>query len=284
MPTPSSPALSRRELTARLRQLRQRAELTIEEVAAQLFVSSAKISRMETGARPVSLRDVSGLAPIYNLTEEEREHLFALARKSREPGWWQEADATFIPEIADLESAAARVYEYQVGFVPSLLQTEDYARALIIGMAPDLSREDVEQRVKTRNARQVHLLASGQPEYFAFIDQGGLLRLIGARSTMVAQLEHLRELAGLTHIKLRVWPFAAGAHPALDTPFMTFTFAGEPVADVTYVEGLLGHSFIDQEPELERYKDAAERIEEMALPELESMALIEETIVNTADG
>lgn len=284
MPTPSSPALSRRELTARLRQLRQRAELTIEEVAAQLFVSSAKISRMETGARPVSLRDVSGLAPIYGLTTEERERLFALARKSREPGWWQEADATFIPEIADLESAAARVYEYQVGFVPSLLQTEDYARALIIGMAPDLSSEDVEQRVKTRSARQVHLLQSGQPEYFAFIDQGGLLRLIGGRSTMVAQLEHLRKLAGLTHIKLRVWPFAAGAHPALDTPFMTFTFAGEPVADVTYVEGLLGHSFIDQEPELERYKDAAERIEEMALPELESMALIEETIVNTADG
>jgi len=284
MPSPSSPALSRRELTARLRQLRQRANLTIEEVAARLFVSSAKISRMETGARPVSLRDVSGLAPIYGLTKEERERLFALARKSREPGWWQELDATHFPEFADLESAAARVYDHQVGFVPSLLQTEEYARALIIGMAPDLSDEDVQERVKTRTARQAHLLASGRPEYFALIDQAGLIRQIGGPSVMLAQLRQIRELAGVVHIELRVVPFAAGAHPALDSPFMLFTFGDEPVGDVAYTEGLRGYSYVDQEPDLERYKDASERIQEMALPEPESIALIEETILLAAGG
>lgn len=280
MPSPSSPALSRRELTARLREYRQRAELTIEQVAERLFVSSAKVSRMETGARPVSLRDVSGLAPILGLSDPEREHLFALARKSREPGWWQEADATWLPEIADLESAAARVYEYQVGFIPSLLQTQEYARALIIGMAPDLSKEDVEQRVKTRNARQIHLLDSGKPEYRAFMDQSGLWRPVGGPAVMAAQLAHARELAGLKQVKFRVVPFIAGPHPALDTPFMIFTFAGEPVADVAYVEGVLGYSFTDQEPELERYKDAAERIEDIALPESASKELLEEGLLN----
>lgn len=278
MPPPSSPALSRRELTARLREHRQRADLTIEEVAARLFVSSAKISRMETGARPVSLRDVSGLAPIYGLTEGERERLFALARKSREPGWWQEADATYLPEIADLESAATRVYEYQVGFVPSLLQTEDYARELIIHMAPDISSEEVEERVTTRTARQAHLLASGQPEYFALIDQASLVRQIGGASVMLTQLRQICELGGLAHIKLRVVPFTAGAHPALDSPFMIFTFGEEPIGDVAYVEGLLGYTYIDQEPDLERYKDAAERIQEMSLPQAESRELIEEVI------
>lgn len=278
MASPSSPALSRRELTLRLKQLRQRANLTIEEAAERLFVSPAKISRMETGARPVTLRDVSGLAPIYQLSDEEREHLFALARKSREPGWWQEADATFIPEIADLESAAVRLYEYQSGFIPSLLQTEDYARALIMRMAPDLSKEDVEERVKTRSARQAHLLESGRPEYFAMVDEGGILREVGSASVMLAQLRHITELAGRDHIKLRVVPFAAGAHPAVDTPYMLFTFDGEPVTDVAYAEGVLGHSFIGQEPDLDLFKDASERIQELALLDAESLTLVEEAM------
>lgn len=278
MTSPSSPALSRRELTVRLRQLRQRADLTIEQVAELLFVSSAKISRMETGTRPVSLRDVSGLAPIYQLSEAEREHLFALARKSREPGWWLEADATFLPEVADLESAAERVWEYQVGFIPSLLQTESYARALVIGMAPELSEADVEERVKTRTARQAHLLEVERPHYVALVDESALRRANGGPSVMLAQLQHLKELAGRSYITLRVVPFSAGSHAAVDTPFMFFMFSGEFANDVVYVEGLLGQTFVDQESDLERYKEASERILELALSEPESVALVKKLI------
>lgn len=282
MSAPSSPALSRRELTSRLRELRQKANLTLDEVASLLFVSSAKVSRMETGARPVTLRDVSGLAAIYRLTKEEREHLFALAEKGREPAWGEELELAYVSDYNDLEAAAAQVFDHQVGFLPSLVQSEEYARALVISMVPDLTAEGVDQRVRMRVARQDRLLAEATPEYIALIDEAALYRNVGGHAIMRAQLLHLKERAGQAMISARVVPFAAGPHPGLDSPFVLLTFGDEPVSDVAYVEGLRGHSIVDQQPEVERYKETSARIQNMALSESASLALIEERLSRMA--
>lgn len=275
MSAPSSPALSRRELTARLRELRTRADLTLDEVASLLFVSAAKVSRMETGARPVTLRDVSGLAAIYRLADQERDHLFALAERSREPAWGEEHELAFATEYNDLETAAFQMCEYQVGFLPSLVQTEGYARALTASMEFDVGADVVDERVQMRVARQARLIAEGTPSYVALIDEAALHRNIGGGPVMYAQLLHLMDRAGSPSINVRVVPFAAGAHPAQDSPFVLLAFADDAVSDVAYVEGLRGRRLVDERAELERYQEASARIQTLALSESASIALIE---------
>lgn len=278
MSAPSSPALSRRELTARLRQLRSRANLTLEDVASLLFVSAAKVSRMETGARPVTLRDVSGLSTIYRLTDEERGHLFALVERTREPTWGEELELAFATEYNDLEAAAVQMHEYQAGFLPSLVQTEEYARALTTGMGLNVDAAVIEERVQMRVARQERLVAEGMPQYSGLIDEAALYRNIGGHRVMRAQLRHLLERAGSDAFSLRVVPFAAGAHPALDSPFVLLTFADDEALDVAYVEGLRGRRVVDQKSELDRFKEVAERIQRLALSQSATAVRVEEAL------
>lgn len=274
MPQGSSPTLSRRALAARLRELRLAANLTVEEVAALLFVSSAKVSRMETGARPVTSRDVAGLSSIYELPDAEREQLFELSQSSRQAEWWTKLDLPGFNEYVGLEAAASAIHDMQVGFIPPLLQTEQYARALITGMAPYLSREDVELRVKTRALRQQRLVTQRVPVYEALIDEAALRRVVGGAEVMTEQLDHLRERAELNNISMRIVTLATGPHPGLNSPFVLLSFEDERVSDVVYVEGLQGHLYIDRDVDLQRYREAYERILKVALSVTDSLALI----------
>src|SRR5450759_5000731 len=197
MPAHSSPTVKRRRLAAELRAYRDRAGLTIEEVAQRLEWSSAKISRIENARVSVLPRDVKFLLGIYGAGEgEERELLLALARESRQKGWWHrygEAIPEWFEIYVGLEAEATTLRNYEAEFVPGLLQTEDYARAVHRAFLMTSSDEDIQQRVAVRMARQERLSAAGAPQLWAIVNEAVIRRAVGGHAAMLAQLNHLIE-------------------------------------------------------------------------------------------
>jgi transcriptional regulator with XRE-family HTH domain len=268
-----SPTVRRRELGARLRALRLAAGLTAEEVAARMEVSAAKISRIETGARGVSIADVRFLCDLYGASESERERLLVLTRESKRRSWWQQHG---LPETVmtytGLEDAAVGISHYETSLLPGLLQTEHYARALSAGIMFDQPSAAVNQIVEARMIRQGRLSERHPPELWVVLDEAALRRIVGGPSVMRDQLEHLVERAHDPNITLQVIPFDAGAHPALDSAFEILHL--EEVSDVVYVEGLLGHFFLQSETDLTRYRRAFDQLRAVALSPRASEKLI----------
>ncbi|HEY0359809.1 MAG TPA: helix-turn-helix transcriptional regulator, partial [Mycobacteriales bacterium] len=259
----SSPTLRRRELATRLRDLRLQTGLTADEVAARMLVSPAKISRIETGARGVSLRDVRDLCEIYTADAGEREHLATLVREAKQPSWWQQYDLPYATFVG-LESAAATILDYESSVIPGLLQTEDYARAVTDGIlcdaAPDLTR----QRVEVRLTRQRLLTQESPPQLWTVIDEAALHRVVGGPGVMRAQLEALAERATLPNVTVQVVPFEAGAHPGMDSTFILLHLE-EEVSDVVYIEGLVGNLYQESPSDLARYRRVFDQLRAIAL-------------------
>lgn len=269
-----SPTLRRRELGARLRQLRLDAGLTVEDVAGRLLCSSAKVSRIETGGRGVSLRDVRDLSGIYGVDSGERDHLMSLAKESHQRAWWQEYDVKYQTYFG-LEAAATSIADYESGMVPGLLQTEAYARAMIAGTDPTMLAEDQEHSLRARTRRQTRLTESSPPRFHALVDEAALRRVVGDRDVMRAQLIALAERAVLPNVTLQIVPFEAGAHPGIDSTFTILGFAERDMHDVVYVEGLMGQFYLERPTDIERYHRVFGEIAAKALDPENSIARIE---------
>ncbi|MBI1759537.1 MAG: helix-turn-helix domain-containing protein [Actinobacteria bacterium] len=273
-----SPTLRRRELGARLRDLRLTLDLTLEDVAASLLCSPAKISRIETGARNVSQRDVRDLCRLYGVADTgQLDLLTQLAREGRRRAWWQDYDeltSTYSTYIG-LEQAAVTVSEFNLGVIPGLLQTERYTRGLIDGMDPQLLDEEVDQRVEVRLLRQRRLSSSDPPVLRAVLDESALWRVVGDADVMAEQLLALRESARSTTSDIRVLPFSAGAYPALNGQFIILEFKNQIIADTVYVESLSGNSFFKRSADLERYHKIFAEVQEIALSPDESLNLLD---------
>jgi transcriptional regulator with XRE-family HTH domain len=268
----ASPTLRRRELAARLRDLRVRAGLTAEDVAGRMLVSPAKISRIETGARGVSLRDVRDLCGIYGADADECAHLSALVREAKQPSWWQRYDlpnATYV----GLESAAATILDYESTVIPGLLQTEEYARAVTEGSLCDAGPEIVRQRVEARLTRQRLLTQDSPPLLWTVVDEAALHRVVGGPGVMSAQLEALVDRAALPNVTVQVIPFEAGAHPGMDSTFIVLHL-DEEVPDVVYIEGLVGNLYQESPADLARYRRAFDQLRAIALSPKESVLRI----------
>lgn len=267
----ASPTIRRRELGARLRALRTAAGMTVEDVAARMDVSPTKISRIETAARGVNINDIRVLCDVLGVAQEERDGLLALARESRRRSWWQ---AYGLPEglttYVGLEDAAVAISEYESGTVPSLLQTEAYARAVIEGSLPDLEPEVVEVRVKARLTRQSRVMGEQPVELWAVLDEGALHRTVGGTEVMREQLHTLTARAAMPHITVQVIPFEAGAHPGLNSCFIMLQLA-DTVSDVVYVEGLLGNHYLQSPADLTRYRRVFDQLRAIALSPRESL-------------
>jgi transcriptional regulator with XRE-family HTH domain len=267
-----SPILRRRQLAARLRDLRTQAGLTADEVAARMLVSPAKISRIETGVRGASLRDVRDLCEIYGADQPERDLLAALVRESKQPSWWQQydlPDTTFV----GLETAAVSILDYESSVVPGLLQTEDYARAVVDGVLYGAPEDMVQQRVEVRLTRQKLLHAERPPQLWTVIDEAALHRLVGGPGVMRAQLEALAESSALANVTVQVIPFEAGAHPGMDSTFILLHL-DEQVADVVYIEGLVGNLYQESPSDLARYRRVFDQLRAIALSPKDSVARI----------
>ena len=275
-----SPTVRRRELGTRLRELRTRAGMTVDEVAEKLLVSAAKVSRLETGVRGVSLRDVRDLCDIYDVDAAERDHLATLVRESKQPSWWQRYDLDYTTYVG-LEAAATTILDYESSIIPGLLQTEDYARAVVEGVLYDAPADVVEQRVAARMQRQELLHADPPPELWAVIDEAALHRLVGGPAVMRAQLEWLVERAALSNVTVQVIPFEVGAHPGMDSTFILLHL--EDVSDIVYVEGLVGNLYQESQADLARYRRHADQLRAVAMSPKDSLARIT-AVARTHEG
>jgi transcriptional regulator with XRE-family HTH domain len=256
MASEHSPTVRRRRLALELRRLREAARLTCEEVADHLECSASKISRVETGRVSVSPRDVRDMLELYGVLADQRESLVQLARDSRQKGWWHAFSDTMQPQLVTyvgLESAASEIRIYEVSLIPGLLQTEDYARAVIrSGMMNSLS-EDVERSVALRMARQPALTRDNPPKVWAVLDEAALRRRVGGSGLMRMQLEHLLAQAALPNVVVQVIPFAGGAHPGMGRPFVILVFPERVDTDVVYLEDLTSSLYLEDVAEVDRY-------------------------------
>lgn len=274
-----SPTVRRRELGALLRTLRTEAGMTVEQVADRLLVSSSKISRLETGRRGANARDIRDLCNLYGVSDpRERERLGDLAKEGKAAGWWRPYDldpqyATFV----GLESEAVSISDYGAGVVPGLLQTSDYARALYEASVPRLSPGEIAQRVEVRKRRQQVLDRTDPPLFTAIMDEAELHRVVGGPAVMRDQLKHLIETASVPNVSIRVLPFAAGAHAALDSTFIILGFSAS-VPGVIYVDGLVGQVYLEREQDVQRYRLVFDQLRALSLGPEDSVDLISEAL------
>lgn len=268
-----SPTLRRRELGARLRALRLGQGLTVDQVAEQLLCSPSKVSRMETGQRGATLRDVRDLCRIYGVTDQAQiSHLMELVREGKQQAWWQSFELDFATYVG-LEQAAASVSYFGTTVVNGLLQTPSYARAMHEAGFQDFTPERIEEFVEVRTRRQQVLARDPALQLNAVFDEAALHRVVGGPAVMGAQLNRLTELAQLPHVTIQVIPFSAGAHPAMDSNFHILEFTGE-APNVVYVEGLVGWLYLERPQDLDRYHLVFERLRTLALDPQESVELI----------
>src|SRR6266498_5811564 len=188
------PTVLRMLLGAHLRRMREARGITREAAGWEIRSSESKISRMELGRVGFKERDIADLLSLYGIThQDERAALLALARQANTPGWWQRYGdilPSWFQTYLGLEEAATLIRTYEVQFVPGLLQTEDYARAVITHGNPGAPAEEIERRVGLRMKRQQLLARSDAPQLWAVVDEAALRRLMGSPAGMAAQLEH----------------------------------------------------------------------------------------------
>ena len=267
--------MRRRRLGAELRRLREGAGITIERVAQALECSDSKISRIETGQVGATTRDVRDMLILYGVSEQRRDELVKLAREAREQGWWRAFGDVPTSSYASFDAAAASVHIYQALLVPGLLQTAAYARAVIGAVAPELPGEEVDRRIEFRMTRQRQRLATGEPPaLWTLLDEAVLHRPVGGPEVMREQLERLADAAAQPTVTLQVVPFAAGVHAGMDGAFTIFGFRDRNDPDVVYLEHPTRESVIEAPEEVDRYRQAFERLSKAALPPGESTGMV----------
>jgi transcriptional regulator with XRE-family HTH domain len=277
MASEQSPTVRRRRLALELRRLREAARLTCEEVADHLECSASKISRVETGRVSVSPRDVRDMLELYGVPPQQRESLVQLARDSRQKGWWHAYSDTMQPQFVTyvgLESAASEIRIYEVSLIPELLQTEDYARAVIRSGMMNSPPEDVERRVALRMARQPAITRDDPPKVWAVLDEAALRRRVGGAGLMRLQLEHLLAQAALQNVAVQVIPFGGGAHPAMGRPFIVLVFPERVDTDVVYLEDLTSALYLEDVADVDRYNVFFNHLRASALSFDDSSALV----------
>jgi transcriptional regulator with XRE-family HTH domain len=259
---PGGPTVQRMLVGAQLRRLRTEAGLTREQAGEAIRASEWKIHRLENGQVGFKERDIIDLLRLYGVTDPtEVAEFVALAREANSPGWWQHYGDVLPPwfrTYVDLESVATLIRTYEGQFIPGLLQTDDYMRAVVQGAHLDESSEEVGRRVRLRMARQTLLTREQPPRLWAVVDEAAMRRPVGGREVMRGQLERLIEATKLPNVTLQVLPFDVGAHPAMLGAFSILRFADRALPDVIYLEHLTNAVYLDKRDEVERYLDVME--------------------------
>jgi len=268
--------LRQRELGLRLRDLRLRRHLTVEQAAEQLECSATKISRLETAARRAIPRDVRDLCRIYGVTDHaEVEELVDLARQGRQPGWWTEYSDLRLEPLIGLEQEAVAITSFSMYYVPALLQTADYARAIIKGIARRMDPSIVDERVEARMRRQQILEKETRPRYRALLDEAVLHRLVGGPAVMAAQFDKILKHQEDETATVQVIPFSVGAHAGTDSNFDFLEFEESSIqGPVIYVEGLFNNFYQERPPEIRRYRESIDQLRDAALGIRDSTILI----------
>jgi transcriptional regulator with XRE-family HTH domain len=273
----SSPTVRRKRLGIELRRLREQASLTCEEVGQRLDCSGTRISRMETGRISVRPGDVRELLEIYGVTGAEADPLVQLAREARQKGWWHtygQVLPTWFEAYVGLEAATARFRDFQSMVVPGLLQTEDYARAVLRAAPNPGSAEDIDRLVALRMERQAILSQASPPDLWVVLSENIIRVNVGGEAVMRTQLRRLIDVAERSNVTLQVLPFTTAAHVQPISPFTILEFPDAADPTVVYLEHLTGSLFLENEEETRRYTVVFDHLRAEALGTAPSVDLI----------
>jgi hypothetical protein len=260
----SGPTVRRILLGTQLRRLREARGITREDAGYHIRASESKISRMELGRVGFKERDIVDLLALYGVDDPaERDALMTVGRQANAPGWWHQY-ADVLPDwfqtYVGLEEAASVLRVYEVQFVPGLLQTASYARAVITRGRPGADEAEVERLVNMRITRQELLSKHGGPRLWAVVDEAVLRRPVGSPEVFRSQLEHLIGVTEEARITLQITPFRTGAPVAEAGAFTIMRFPDEDLPDVVYLEQLTSALYLDKRDDVDRYSEVMERL------------------------
>jgi transcriptional regulator with XRE-family HTH domain len=280
----SGPTVQRLVLGSQLHRLREARGVTAEQAAEAIRGSHSKISRMEHGRVGFKERDVADLLTLYEVTDaEERAALLNLARKANTQGWWHaysDVLSAWLEPYVGLEAAASVIRTYQIQFVPGLLQTEGYARALI-RQGSATSEEEIARRSELRASRQDILRRPDAPQLWVVVDEGALRRPVGSRAIVREQLRYLVEMADHPAVTLQILSFSTGAHSAMGGPFSILRFAEPDLADVVYIEQLTSALYLDKAAEVDSYLEVMEQLCLQAEPADNTTTTLQQILADT---
>lgn len=276
------PTVRLRRLAAELRSLRTAAGLTRDDVSEQTNINSATLYRIETAKVRPQRRTLLTLLDKYGVTDEgQRADLIALSRHAAQLGWLQQYE-TELPEqytaYISFEAEARTVRNYESLFVPGLLQTADYARAVIRAGLPLASDDDVERRVEARVQRQESIKKKNPLRLWAIVDEAVIQRIVGGPEVMADQLRRLVDAGRLPHVTLQVIPFAKGAHAGMPGSFVVMDFPDAADPALVYLDSMAGDLFLEREPDVRRYSIMFEHLQAVALDPAGSAQMIEAQI------
>jgi len=275
-----SPLVQRRRLRSELRSAREAKGLTQDQVAHEMDWSLSKIIRIEGASSSISANDLKALLSLYGITESERvDSLLTLAKAGRERSWWsayRDAAPSLLLQLIEYESVASAIRQFETLFIPGILQTEEYARAVIQnyyddeGPGSDKLRALVELRVR----REGLLNSEHSPSFNFMLDEAAVSRLVGGSSVMRSQLRRLIAVAEKPNVTVEIVPFSAGLHPGMRGPFEIIEFVDPLDKDIVFVETPRGDIISDDPKETKSYRDAFDRLEKASLGPRDSLALL----------
>ena len=268
---------------AHLRRLRELRGLTRAEAGEPIRCSESKISRMELGRVGFKERDVLDLLSLYGVhDDEERAALLERVREANAPNWWSAySDVTpnWFQRYLGLEATASLIRTYDVQLVPALLQTEDYARAVVPLRLGRTRADEIARRVQLRLERQQVLSRPDPPKLWAVVDEAALRRTVGGPRVMRDQLEALVGIVTkVPNVRLQVLPLAAGGHAAAGGSFTILRFPQQDLPDVVYLEQLTSALYLDGRQDVDCYFDAVNRLFMEAAPLKDTAGILEQII------
>ncbi|MFD7712625.1 helix-turn-helix domain-containing protein [Streptomyces sp. NPDC059786] len=265
----SAPTVLRMVLGKRLRQLREEAGVSFETAARAIEVTPLTVRRIEKAEVGLRIPYVKELLRTYGVRDREIDDFVRLAREANRPGWWykyRDVLPDWFSAYVSLESEASVIRVYEPHFVPGLLQTRDYATALIRVGFPNESKDDIARRVDLRVKRQSLLDKPDAPALWAVLDETVLRRPVGGSEVMRAQIDRLQEVLDLPKVRIQVMRFRAGAHPGAFGPFHYLRLGFSELPDVVYTENLTGAVYVDQPADVVTHLEVLDRMSVQAEP------------------
>jgi transcriptional regulator with XRE-family HTH domain len=277
---PAKPLPSeRRHLAARLRRLREQSGRTLTEVAANFGWSDAKLSRIETGTTGVRDTDLAKLLALYRVPESQRDQFASLATQARQRARWEKAFGNGLSDayasFVAFEEEAASIFGFEPQVLPGVLQTAEYASAIMRRSVVLDGPDAVGRGVSARLARQAVLVREPPPQVNLVIDEAAVRRQVGGPDVMRRQLQRLIEAGEQPNMTIQVLPFSVGAHPGVAGSFEILTFRGDPASSLVYCEDLTGGVIRDSPTDLRRYQEAFEVLRKVALGPAETHSMIQ---------
>ncbi|HLH59417.1 MAG TPA: helix-turn-helix transcriptional regulator [Streptosporangiaceae bacterium] len=253
------PTVLRILLGTHLRRLRESKGISAQEAAKVIRGSESKISRIELGRNAIREIDILDLLTYYGVAPADREQLLTLAEQANRPGWWHRYN-DILPEwfqtYVGMEESAASIRIYEPQFVPGLLQTEDYAGAVLA--LGDFGPDEAERHVLLRKERQ-RRFADGELKLWVIIEEPALRRPVGDAGIQRDQIRYLLEASERPNLTLQVVPYGVGGH-AVPSGFSVLRFADKDLPDIVYVEHLTSALYLDKQADVDQYMLAMERL------------------------